>query len=394
MARTLKERYELKVLQEKVQRVDRQLVEETRVARLLVEEMSQDDLDTVSAIVDKLERIKDAASQDSNLEVLTNAIDQALQDLNKYTGGGPITAAWTKLKSKVGVENPVVKIATFANALERGFKQLPQILRNNGIDLKKLADGQGNVTLKDAIARQLDGKNKEKSLTGEAKLTEREAVPPGAGANRTPATSLAQQAKDIDAMGKSDKSPEAAKKLKIVIDQIRKALAPAGVFGAFKKIPYVDGAALAQALPLAHIGVLNSIATAIKGGPQTDQIAADLKANVSGGSENGAQNGAGAEKPTNGSTPSSPADADGKPPAGTTPADQPAAGVGDKNQPGPGERNGGGAAKPAAKTKVDDGEVQQLADYIAKATKADPGTVLKILTVLNKNGKLREGLKR
>jgi hypothetical protein len=34
------------------------------------------------------------------------------------------------MKGKMGIDNPLVKVMTMANALEQGFKQLPMILKN------------------------------------------------------------------------------------------------------------------------------------------------------------------------------------------------------------------------------------------------------------------------
>ena len=381
MARSLKERYEIKKvtsLKERLAVVDQQVLEENKLANLIIETMSQDDLDKISAIVDKLERIKDAAGRDKNLQVLTNAIDTAIQDVNKYAAGGPLSAAWTKLKAKVGVDNPIVKVATFANALESGFKQVPKILRNNGIDLKKLGDGTGNVTLRDAIARQLDSKNKKTAGLGEDSQGGFNSTV-GNGNKSAPSIDT----KDIEAMGKSDASSEAAQKLKIVIDQIRKALSPRGIFGAFKKIPYVDGAALAQGMANAQIGVLNTIASTIKSGPQTDEVAADLKQNVvgQGEAETKGTEPAASTRPTSGTTPSTPD-------KGTIPGGMPSAGVGETPAAGPGQTRGGGAEKQKS-SKLDDAAVKDLAQFLARKTKIDPDAVLKVLTALNASEKLR-----
>lgn len=394
MARSLKERYEsrkVSLLKERLVVVDKQLIEENRVATLILEAMDQEDLDKVSAIVDKMERIRDAAGKDKNLQVLVNAIDQALQDVNKYAGGGPISAAWNKLKAKVGGDNPIVKVTTLASALESGFKQLPQILRNNGIDLKKLSADGTNITLRDAIARQLDGQNKVEKVGEDSQggFGGKSGTKPAAGSTSQPSSNNGPpsiDAKDIDAMDKSDKSPEAAKKLKIVIDQIRKALAPAGIFGAFKKIPYVDGAALAQALANADIGVLNTIAQAVKSGAQSGEVAPDLKANITGqgGAETKGTQPADPGQSTSGSQPSSPDKQTN--PAGTssTPAGET-----------PSSPRGGASAPSKPKgTKLEDAAVQDLAQFIAKKTKLDPQAVLKVVAALNASEKLREGLKR
>jgi len=59
MARSLKERYEtrrVQLVQERVKKVDQQLLLEQKTADLIVEAMSEEDLDKVTAIIQKLER--------------------------------------------------------------------------------------------------------------------------------------------------------------------------------------------------------------------------------------------------------------------------------------------------------------------------------------------------
>lgn len=354
MTQSLKSGYEarkIKQLKEHLKVVDRQLLEEHNHARLIMEVMSQKDLDKVSAIIQKLDVIKNASASD--LPVLTSAIEQAQAEMNKYTAGGPISKAWSKLVKKVGIDNPVVKVTTFANALEQGFKQIPQILKNNGIDVKQLGAAGNDVKLADAIVQQLNKNTNE----------------------------------DDNQVDLSD-DPQAAKKLKVVIDQIKRALAPAGVFGAFKKIPYIDGGALAQALANCNIGVLQKISTAVKSGPQTSEVASDLKANVTDG-------GVDQTKQTSQSEP-------GKPSAQTTPGEPtksavaPAASTptGEKPVQGPGEKPGGGSDTKRTSKKVDDGTVKEMAKFVSKKTGVDPETAYKVLSALNASEKLREAFRR
>jgi hypothetical protein len=375
MAQSLKETYQkrqIERLKHRLPSIEDHLMMEAYDAQLLVEVMDQQDLDKVAAIVKKLDTIKSAAGND--LPALTDAIDQAQAELNKYTAGGPITAAWTKLKQKVGIDNPIVKIATFSNALEQGFKQLPQILKNNGIDIKNL-NNDGNVRLVDAVARQLDKKSGQQGNPKSSGNT-----PPKMGEADAPTIST----HDIESMHRSDSSKAAGQRVKNIVDQIRKSLAPSGIFGAFKKIPYVDGDALAQALSNSHVSTLIKISQAVTSGPQTSEIAPDLKSNVMGGGE--AQNKA--TNPEQDTKPNSQTGSSAPSSTTTSPANSTA--TGQVPAQGPGEQRGGGS-KPA---KLEDGSVQSIANFISKQTKADPATTLKILTALNNNGKLRETVKK
>lgn len=317
MTRSLKERYEsqrLVTLKEQIVDVEQQLLAETKVSLLLIEAMDQEDLDKVSKVVDKLERIKGAVP---GLPSLQKGIDAAQTELNKYTAGGPISKAWSKLKGKLGVDNPVVKITTFANALERGFGQLPQILKMNGVDTKALKDST-DMTLQDAIVKQFV-----KSPDYTADMLKK-SVPNKKAAN----VQLNAEAdgditsSDVEANAKAEK--DAQGKIKTLVTQLRKALSPGGIFGVFKKVPYVDMDALTRELmTTAKLSELLGVYNAVKSGPQTSEFASDIKQNVSGG---GGQVGTDASKPSEetkstgqstGTEPSQPSAGAGSPPAET-----------------------------------------------------------------------------
>lgn len=361
MARSLKESYksrQVATLKQRLSVVDKHIIIESKHARLLVEAMDQDDLNKVSAIVQKLDSIKSAVGSD--LPSLTNAIAQAQAEINKYTAGGPIANAWTKLKGKVGIDNPVVKIATFASALEQGFQQLPQILKNNGIDMKQLAN-DGNVKLIDAITQQLS-KQPEKKLGEDSQ------------GSSTP------NVKDIANTNKPGGSGEAQEKVKTITDQIRKALSPSGIFGAFKKIPYIDGDALAQDLTNAKVSTLNQVSKVIRSGPQTSEVAPDMKSAVSGTGDAQTKS-TGPEQP---SSPSGQTSTSEPSKTTTSPAGSTSAGQVPPN--GPGEKRGGGSQ--STTKKVDPSTIQDMANFISKKTKIDPETVLKIVNALNDSQKL------
>lgn len=215
MVQNLKSRYAKRhQINENIRKADRQLLVENRTATLLIEAMDEGDLQKASAIIDKLRAVKG-----KGVKSLDAAIDSAETQLNKYTAGGPLTKAWTKMKNVVGINNPLVKFMTFANALETGFKQMPTILKNNlgGIDINA---------------------NQDKTLT--------------------------QLITDPD-------------KQKITSDNMLKALSPKGFFGAFKKVPYVDKNTLVQDLMNVPIKNLASVIQQINSGPSSDQIATDIK---------------------------------------------------------------------------------------------------------------------
>lgn len=425
MARTLKERYEVRLLKEKVAIVDKQMLEEARVAALLVEAMDQDDLDKVTALVQKLEMIKKASA--GQLEPLTAGIEKAQAELNKYTAGGPIAKAWVKLKGKVGVDNPIVKITTFINALERGFGQIPQILKNNGIDEKMLSqvniDGAAvdpkSVKLSDAIAFAPNNKN-EATSKGVNQLNEKETAPntmrsPRVGkprdnddapnlssltknANKRLQTSKSQKsnyekaksagvidkhspvdrqaAYDIDdEKQQDDKNAKNISKTKLdsVIKQIRTALAPGGVFGAFKKVPYVDTNQLAQALADARVSTLFQIAKVVKSGPQSGELERDMKQNIVGRGSvetknaTPAQNAQPAAQANSGKPTTSTSGTSNTTPTGETP---------------PGDR-GGGSEEQSAVSKY-----PILAKVFDDVGIKDSKTIFKIMNGLHKAGML------
>jgi len=401
MAPSLKERYDqrqLQMMQERTRAADAQLLSEHQTAKLLVEVMDAEDLNKVGAIIQKLDTIKSP-----ELPHLTAAIEQAQAELNKYTGGGPITKAWTKLKDLVGVDNPVVKITTFADALERGMGQIPQILKNNGINLAKADKSKSLSTLLQAapptgsqggeggMKSDVTGTagNKEKNVmpgagpvtgaksdqemakspvTGKAVPDKEKIEVPGtpAGTAPTPSrkpapantvggqdnppkprpgikpkppvkkTSSADESHEL-AEADPPKGPSGQQKLKNVVDQIRKALAPGGIFGAFKKVPYIDGATLAQELVAAPIQVFANVAQRIQAGAKAAEVAPDMKAQIQGqGGEQTKHAGAAEPSQPAGQTqpgqPSKPTTA----PVGTT-------GAGQQTPKGPGEARGGGA---------------------------------------------------
>jgi hypothetical protein len=316
MARSLKEGYQnkqLRSLQERVRAADHQLLLEQRTARLLLEVMDEKDLEKVTAIVQKLNSVKSP-----QLPNLTAAIEQAQAELNKYTGGGPITKVWTKLKSLVGIDNPIVKIGIFASALERGFAQIPNILKNNGIDL-------ANVDLTKSLADALT--NTSAKTTGNKNA---------AATVNTNTTTSQNEADGTDVQNK----------LKSVVVQLRKALSPGGIYGTFKKVPYISSQALAQELVQAPLNVFSQVAKKIQSGAKAADIAPDMKAQIVGQGEDQTKH-ANTATPTKPSVQSQPG-APSKPSTVTTGA----APTGEHPPQPPGTRRGGGSEVKDHKQKV------------------------------------------
>ena len=310
MARSLKERYDdkrVQLLKERVSVIDKQLLEEHRVANLLVEAMDEEDLNKVSGIVDKLTKLKGMG-----IRSLDAGIDQALAELNKYTAGGPITAAWTKMKKLVGIDNPVVKITTFASALEKGFGQVSRILKNNGINLDALkGPAQLEKTLSQAIADQ------QRSTTGKADDSVLGSKK-GSGLGSAPPPTINPSQNEAEAPVKNDAAGKGntESKVKTIIAQLTKAFSPGGIFGAFKKVPYVDGGQLANDLMNAKLSSFSRIAKTVNSGDKSAEVAAALKPEITGHGEAETK---GTEKgePTKAAAQTSPSEP-GKPTTATT----------------------------------------------------------------------------
>jgi hypothetical protein len=162
------------------------------------------------------------------------------------------------MKNIVGIDNPVVKITTFADALEKGFSQVPTILMNNGVDLK-------NVDLGKSLASVLSVKKTgAKSDNDLGNVTY--------GSTKTTASTTQNEAEDP--------AGAAANKLKSIVAQLQKALSPGGIFGAFKKVPYISSAELAQELVQAPLRAFSTIAKRINAGTKAAEVAPDLKSQV------------------------------------------------------------------------------------------------------------------
>lgn len=274
MARTLKKRYEdkrVKELQERVARIDMTVLAEDNVSRMLMEAMDGGDLEKVTAIIQKLGTVKTP-----ELPKLKAAIEQAEAEINRYTAGGPLTKAWTKMKDLVGIDNPIVKVTAFADALERGFSQIPQILKNNGVDLK---DVDLNKSLVQVMGRlpTAPSRDKKKPL---GHTSEKEASKNANTWNKADAGDYSVPEGVQNEADGDQKNVES--KIKNIADQLQKALSPGGIFGAFKKVPYINSTELATELVRAPLRVFSTVAKRINSGAKAAEIAPDLKDQVSG----------------------------------------------------------------------------------------------------------------
>ena len=265
MTHSLKERREArKVLQEKVNSIEENNRAAHQRAQLLVEAMDQEDLDKATQVLDKLRNLKGKGSV-----AIDNAVQKAEAELNKFTGGGPISGAWNKLKGVVGLKNPVVKLTTLANALETGFGQMPQIL-NNAIDTSSMSDEEKQTTDDQVITQVVNDPAKQKTL----------------------------------------------------VQNMLKALSPQGFFGAFKQIPYVEKDQLVQdMLTNVKIGDLKQMMTVTRSGTQTSEFAPDLKDVATAGSETKGTSGSEPAKGTTGAEMTSPGQGTARG-TETTPSDQ------------------------------------------------------------------------
>ncbi len=150
-----------------------------------------------------------------------------------------------------------------------------------------------------------------------------------------------------------------------MVKNIRKALAPQGIFGTFGKIPYVKTDALSlQIVSSIKLGQLLNLIKVVESGPKSADISKDIKniANGKNGSENREPEGSAPEKETSGTT-------DAGSSAKPTTSSKPASG----DQPAPAEKSG---------TKLTDTEVVNLAKSIGVGNNDDIVSALKALNDL------------
>lgn len=280
MAQSLKKRYNakrVKQLHEHVQSAHKTLLAEHQAAQLIIEALDEDDLQKVSEIIDKLRGM-----QSPQLPVLSKAIKTAITELNKYTAGGTLTKAWTKIKKMVGIDNPVVKITTFADALERGLGQFPQIIKNNLGDLKNIDTSKSLTSLLSEPKKATTGKTNDATLGDQKYSKDAETFSDDPVGSHWPGPGSQNE---VD--GGSPKGS-----LKVIADQMLKALAPNGLFGAFKQVPYINTKELVQELVTAPINAIAPVIKRVQTGAKAADVAKDMKTQVAGTGEGEAKGGA------------------------------------------------------------------------------------------------------
>lgn len=243
-----------------------------KAASILIEALDEADLQVVTQIIKKLRDLKSFG-----LPSLNAGIETAIKELNAHTGGGTIAKVWDKLKTKVGLDNPVVKAMAFASALENGISQLPTLVKN-AVDI--VGDPE---------------------TFGEKTLTQILTLPGGDGG------------KGIPVDGK--------KKLKLLSDTMMKALVPPGRLNAFG-LPYVKTKDLIKDLTNTKLANLDAFHNAVTKGASASNLVKtgvlDTIANPSGG-----QPAEQSPQPTKKVEPGA-ADEPGKATQTTPPAQQPA----------------------------------------------------------------------
>ena len=134
---TLKQKYETKKINETIKKAK-------KADLLLREAIDEKEAEQASKIIEKLSSIRNAA-KNANIQSLVDAAEAAASDINQFTGGAPLTRLAKIFKSKIftttkPADNPILKSLSLVGALENGFKLLPKILKNNGIDLSNAGD--------------------------------------------------------------------------------------------------------------------------------------------------------------------------------------------------------------------------------------------------------------
>lgn len=220
MSMTLREKYLLKKqkqLSEKLNSTDKNFLQETKITNMIIEAIEEEDLQEVEKLIDKLRSMKG-----KGVAALDKAISNAEADVAKYASGGIGTEFLTKIKGMVGLKNPIVKVTTFADALEQGLKQVPTILKIN------LGDQE---FLKKNLEFPID------------KILEKD-----------------------------------AKKKKVVTDTIFKAFKPKGILSSFKNVPYVeDMSKLARDLTATPLKNLVDLVKLSSAAPTAQSLTDDVK---------------------------------------------------------------------------------------------------------------------
>lgn len=277
MATTLKEQREkrrVKALQEKLVRLDQQLTEERLLGErfnLLLEEIDEEELAKVSSIIEKLRAIQQNVQQS---DVLKTAVEKALMDLQKVTGGDSST--WTQRnlptilkKINRGENAEILKNAMgLVSALETGMRLMPQLLKNM---LGGIQGGSEDAEL--SVAALLTKRGEGATLEGTVREAPEDAAFSAGGAKPGEGQAVGERwkAKSTGEAG----SP----KFDLLVKNISKAMKPSKWFGlAQGKVPYVSSAEdlVRDLLSNVPVGTLMQLTQTVTGGAQASNVAQDI----------------------------------------------------------------------------------------------------------------------
>ena len=311
---TLQKKYtanKISKLQTKISFIDNSILNENLAANLILEAMDENEIQKASAVIEKL---KNVASKAKSAKNLITAIKNAITDVNKYTGGNALEKMGQELLTKLtGSDNPIIKALALSQCLEKGFGLMPQIIKNLSLD-----EGDGKT-----LASRLDQNDQQKGQ-------------------------------------------------KALYANMTKAFTPSGIFGAFKKVPYANIAAIIQEfiqdVPVTEI---QEIINSMKQGPQATELASDVKDAMKSGAASG-----GAVAPAGGKNPeAAKGSAAGEASGGTSPAV-----AGDEK------------VTPTGNKKISNDTVKAVAGDAARKLNIDYEDAERMIRYLRKIGKLQEAI--
>lgn len=224
MMTTLKENYKTRKMIKKINYVDSQLISENNASRLIMEAMDEDTLQKATSVIDKLNKLKDV-TKDS--QAIQSAINDAIKSVNKYTGGGSIASLFNKIGEKITGSNPLIKSLVLIQCFESGYKMLPNIVKNTGVDLSSAQDS-------DSITSVIQG--------SETQV----------------------------------KTQEGSEKLALCKKNLLKAFTPSGIFGAFKKMPFGDAEQVVNEILLMSLQNIKQQIAVMKSGTTVEEVGKDI----------------------------------------------------------------------------------------------------------------------
>lgn len=184
MTKTLKENYELRLLRNKLQQVDKAVVENTQQT-LVLEAFNKEQMAAAIDIVKKLKTLNFG-----NLTTLAQARDAAVMDVTKSLAGIKDQGIIRKVVSlfKGEAENPLIDALAFADALHNFFSQFTQYIEALSSDddsqtLSTLVTGKSQEELDKLGSIQNIGPEEKKRLAELQKVIIQGLKPEGTLAN-------------------------------------------------------------------------------------------------------------------------------------------------------------------------------------------------------------------